>query len=454
MTAASSTRFRMHAFSKGKGSIKTKISPTSSVVSSPRSWAAQESAVGLSTHFFCLGSTLTLGQGIDIGLSLARRGHQVDPNEDRGPRTLGPRKSCGCRDFDRCPRASCFPRSSMRLAPIVATNVVLHGLNLVVHQQDERRAWCVVVVWLCRCGGGSRGGGSSCAGGGGGGDGGLRLNIGTNRNHKHGLDFFCRAFLHLPDAKFWFQSAYGRSTSSSPKGMCAPSLASTGWAGNSRSDCACARMAASAARAVHLRASARLAAARAHVTRSRARALASRRSSANASPLNRPPTSAASVHGRLAAVRGKCGACARLPVPAPARASRRHLAGAARRGAGLTSVVSTAICAPCHRGQPLATTSILRPFVGGTSRFRSWRATLVATRAPASGKMRADARCKGKARCARTPHWAQAERWWPSASKAPPHRQRRGVSGGASRSLRSRRTRNSSFGIARSGPDG
>ena len=46
---------------------------------------------------------------------------------------------------------------------------------------------------------------------------------------------------------------------------------------NSRSDCACARMAASAARAVHLRAS--------------ARALASRRSSANASPLNRPPTS-------------------------------------------------------------------------------------------------------------------------------------------------------------------
>ena len=71
--------------------------------------------------------------------------------------------------------------------------------------------------------------------------------------------FFSRAFLHLPDAKFWFQSAYGRSTSSSPKGMSGPSLASSGWAGNSRSDCACARMAASAARAVHLRASARLA---------------------------------------------------------------------------------------------------------------------------------------------------------------------------------------------------
>ena len=93
--------------------------------------------------------------------------------------------------------------------------------------------------------------------------------------------FFCRAFLHLPDAKFWFQSAYGRSTSSSPKGMSAPSLTSTG----------CARMAASAARAVHLRASARLAAARVDGARSRARALASRRSSANAPPLNRPPTS-------------------------------------------------------------------------------------------------------------------------------------------------------------------
>ena len=34
-------------------------------------------------------------------------------------------------------------------------------------------------------------------------------------------------FLHLPDAKSWFQPAYGRSTSSSPKGMSAPSLAST-----------------------------------------------------------------------------------------------------------------------------------------------------------------------------------------------------------------------------------
>ena len=81
----------------------------------------------------------------------------------------------------------------------------------------------------------------------------------------------------------------------------------------------------------------------------------------------------------------------------------------------------------------------------------------MATRALASRQMRAAARSSGPARCARTPHWAPAERWspsGPSASKAPPHRQRRGVSGRAGRSLRSRRTRNSSFGIARSGPHG
>ena len=50
---------------------------------------------------------------------------------------------------------------------------------------------------------------------------------------------------------------------------------------------------------------------------------------------------------------------------------------------GLTSVVSTAIWASRHKGRPLATTSMRRPSVAGTSTLRSRRATLAATRANA-----------------------------------------------------------------------
>ena len=101
-----------------------------------------------------------------------------------------------------------------------------------------------------------------------------------------------------------------------------------------------------------------------------------------------------------------------------------------------------------------ATTSIRRPSVAGTSRFSSRKATLVATRAPASRQMRAAARSSGPARCARTPTWAQADQWSPRLSRRRPHWHRLGASGSARRSFRSSRTRNSSLGTTKSGPVG
>ena len=95
----------------------------------------------------------------------------------------------------------------------------------------------------------------------------------------------------------------------------------------------------------------------------------------------------------------------------------------------------------------LATTSIRRPSVAGTSRLRSRRATLVAT----SRQMRAAARSSGPALCASTPTCAQAERWSPSSSRVPPQRHRRGASGNASRSRRSRKVRNSPLSTTKSG---
>ena len=62
-------------------------------------------------------------------------------------------------------------------------------------------------------------------------------------------DCFSNAFLRMPHLKS--MSAHAGSTGRSPMGSSAPSLASAVWAGNSSSVCACARMAASAARAVH-----------------------------------------------------------------------------------------------------------------------------------------------------------------------------------------------------------
>ena len=84
---------------------------------------------------------------------------------------------------------------------------------------------------------------------------------------------------------------YGGAARSSPSGSSAPSLASPGRTGSSSKLWACARNAASAARAVQRRVRAAPAASRAHGARSRARARASRRSSANACLSKRPLTS-------------------------------------------------------------------------------------------------------------------------------------------------------------------
>ena len=117
--------------------------------------------------------------------------------------------------------------------------------------------------------------------------------------------------------------------------------------------------------------------------------------------------------------------------------------------------MSTAIWAPRHSGKPFATTSIRRPSVAGTSRFSSrirrhlWRpghrlpGRCAPPRAPAAQPM-----------CARTPTCAQADRWSPRLSRRRPHWHRLGASGGAKRSLRSSRTRNSSLGTTKSGPVG
>ena len=134
----------------------------------------------------------------------------------------------------------------------------------------------------------------------------------------------------------------------------------------------------------------------------RARAFASSRRKVSVVGLTRPPTStpqttsrqrrACLSSGQVRRLRVVCGstACARAR---PGCWSARGRGWPSRR-TGLTGVASTATWAPCHRGRPLATTSLRRPSLAGTSRLRSRRATCVATRAPASLQMRAAARSR------------------------------------------------------------
>ena len=84
---------------------------------------------------------------------------------------------------------------------------------------------------------------------------------------------------------------HSRSASRSPKGISAPSPASRVLTGSSSRDCAWARMAASPARAVHRRVSARAAAICAQGARTRLRTRARRRMKASVPLLKRPPTS-------------------------------------------------------------------------------------------------------------------------------------------------------------------
>ena len=126
-----------------------------------------------------------------------------------------------------------------------------------------------------------------------------------------------------------------------------------------------------------------------------------------------------------------------------------------------TSAASTATYARCHNSKPLATTLILRPTMAGTSRIKSRRATLVATRAPASPGSSLGGRQwwrrgrQPRSRCRLLPARCVGTRS-PNAFRTPPRAQRRGVSGSASSSRRGKTTRNSSFGppLRRSQPCG
>ena len=202
--------------------------------------------------------------------------------------------------------------------------------------------------------------------------------------------FFPRSFLHPLS---WVQgSGYrqgsqsgcpGRSASNSPSGSSWSSPASHDCTGSSSSVCACARSAANDARQCHRRVSARPAAAAFHGARARPRVRARRRMKARALGLNRPPTSMPKTTNR------------QRPCP-PARNSGyvRCLRASAWRSAqpgstsapgrgsphlcsGLTSVVSTAIWAPRHRGRPLATTSMRRPSVTVTFKCAKGREFIV-----------------------------------------------------------------------------
>ena len=101
--------------------------------------------------------------------------------------------------------------------------------------------------------------------------------------------------------------------------------------------------------------------------------------------------------------------------------------GSPLRWMGLTKVASIAICAPCHSGTPLMRTSIARASGGGQRRFM-----FVRTRPPASRHILATARSRGMGRTRRNPEVAQAARWSPKGSRAPPQLQRWLVKGGVS----------------------
>ena len=116
------------------------------------------------------------------------------------------------------------------------------------------------------------------------------------------------------------------------------------------------------------------------------------------------------------------------------------------RVTGLTSVASTASCAPCQSGRPLQTTSMRRASWTGTSMFMAASATLRPIRAPASWQTQVMARSRRKAREASTPDVEHAARWSPDASSAPRQEQLRG----RMRRRRRSRTRKCESGMATS----
>ena len=176
-------------------------------------------------------------------------------------------------------------------------------------------------------------------------------------------------------------------------GTSSPSKGSAGHAatGSSSSEHACARSAANEARTVHRRTNACLAPATHQGARWRALALPRTRRNVSVLRLMRPPSSTPNTTSlqRLAPWSSGYVRCFRSRAWARARPGSLSAPGRAlpSRLTGLTILASTATWAPCQRGRPLATTSMRRPSAAGTSRFKSRRATFVATRAPASLQM-------------------------------------------------------------------
>ena len=113
--------------------------------------------------------------------------------------------------------------------------------------------------------------------------------------------------------------------------------------------------------------------------------------------------------------------------------------GCPSRFSGLTSVVSTASCAPWWMLKPLTTHSKRRLSVGSTgSRFRSRRKPLN-SRPPASLQTLRHIRSSGTALVCKTPAFPHAAQWSPKGSSGSPQRQFLGATCRGSPSRCSRR---------------
>ena len=173
----------------------------------------------------------------------------------------------------------------------------------------------------------------------------------------------------------------------------------------------------------------------------------------------RPPTSIPSTTSRARLApwsSGRVWCRLRLAASCTAAAGRVSAPGRAEpvRVTGLTIVAPIASWAPCHRGKPLATTSMRRASLTSTSMFMSPTRTFRATCAPASRQTRATACSSGRAREASNTDVAQAERWSPSWSKRPWKEHVRGAQGKGSQRRRSSNTRRCADGTTTAGDVG
>lgn len=173
---------------------------------------------------------------------------------------------------------------------------------------------------------------------------------------------------------------------------------------------------------------------------------AKRRRKVVASGLHRPPVSRARTTSLHRLERRSSGYVRSLDLRASWSAAPAYwparLRGWLDEVKGDTKVVSTASCAPPHKGSPLAITSILLSSCRLMwSRLRSLRRVLVVTLAPASRQTLAAALSKGIPRPRKTPAWAHAARWSPNGSKMRRHRQMRADRGSGRRRRRRSRTR-------------